>query len=713
MEAEKRLTQISEIPQEQPTSIRAGVFICNCGGNISSHLDTVSLSSRIKTLPDVVFVSTGNYPCSRAGRKRLQDAVINQQLNRIVVAGCSPRLIEKLFQQDIQPLGLGPECLEIANIREQCVFVHPNEPNSVIDKAASQINISLARLSLSLPVIPHKSAVTKAVTIFGASLAGLTLAVDLARAGFPVSLIDPDQNPTRRQIFSNDNTRELINQLMDEVFDLPMVNIHFETEVTGISGSPGNYQVKLKKTDRIISLVAGALVLATDPQPACLDTNHWYDRKKILSQSQFQEILLQDSFDGDTVMLLCSKSQSDEYCSRLCCQVGIQQAIQAKKLKSESNVFVIFRNLFLGKEEALLREAIKLGVTFYRYPENHPPNINDKTIDLYDPLCNDHIHIPYQRLIVATPLLPDKNLSRLASILQLPRDPQGYLIEPHLRLRPGNYVDDGVFVLAGAHQPTTMPESLFQAYLVSHRVQDYLNKNNLINNAPVAIVDKALCTGCGECAQVCFIKAVHFESQADNFSLSTIDPLRCTGCGNCAVACPVKAISIPGYEDSTILAQISAALSPHPPSNNNLTPKLSVPTPRILVLACEWSAYAAADLAGTRHLPYPASIRILRMNCSARFDPNHILWAFLNGASGVLLGACPAGECHYGAGNEYSKRRVEVLQNQLAEHGFDPGRLRIEFIPGDDAKGFVSVIEQFVNHILNPISSIYHQGQSI
>jgi coenzyme F420-reducing hydrogenase delta subunit len=186
--------------------------------------------------------------------------------------------------------------------------------------------------------------------------------------------------------------------------------------------------------------------------------------------------------------------------------------------------------------------------------------------------------------------------------------------------------------------------------------------------------------------------AITLEKRDQILSLSEVDALRCVGCGNCVVVCPVKAISMPGWNDAAILAQISAALSPaqKQPASQRA---------RVIVLACEWSAFAAADIAGTRRISYPPEVRIIRMNCSARFDPNHILWAFLSGSDGVFLGTCYPGECHYGTGNLYAKERVEVLKKQLAEHGVDPRRLRLEFFAGDEGFHFAQAITNFVEEL--------------
>jgi coenzyme F420-reducing hydrogenase delta subunit len=190
-------------------------------------------------------------------------------------------------------------------------------------------------------------------------------------------------------------------------------------------------------------------------------------------------------------------------------------------------------------------------------------------------------------------------------------------------------------------------------------------------------------------------EAIHLEARDEVLSVAEVDSLRCTGCGNCVVTCPVKAITIPGWEDQSILRQINATLESMP-SKNEVGENSSK---RILAFTCEWSAFLAAEVAGKRHMPYSAEVRILPMNCSARFDPNHILWAFLNGADGVFLGACRPCDCHYGSGSLYAQARFEDLKRQLTFYGIDPGRLHLEFLSGDDGEGFNQAITDFTHQV--------------
>jgi heterodisulfide reductase subunit A len=484
-----------------------------------------------------------------------------------------------------------------------------------------------------------------------------------------------------------------------------------EAELVAVSGHPGQYELQIQQDGQILNRSTGAIVVANTAQLKTLGSDQWFDRDRVKTQAELSnELATYVAGSGkpdfnDVVMILCADASQREHCSRICCKNGIQQARLVKELNPDANVTVLFRDLYLGgldgASELELVKAKEAGVTFFRYRQEHPPVIGDITIDIMDTLTGEPLRIPYDRAVLTMPLLPHAETGKLAAILGLPLDERGFLAEPRLRLRPGHYADSGIFVLGSAQQPAETSEALFQAYLTSARVARFLSQDEISLENPVARISPELCTGCGNCPQVCPTHAIRLEKRDGILSVSEVEALDCIGCGNCVVVCPVKAITLPGWDDVEIPAQISAALQTTP---QDLLIKVS---PKILVLACEWSAYAAADMAGKmrkhradRRLTFPSNLRIIRMNCSARFDPYHILWAFLNGADGVLLGACPPGECHYGTGNLFAQERVAVLQKALADRGIDPNRLRLAFFNVDDGAQFSESVNTFAEELI-------------
>ena len=683
-------------------SPRTGVLVCECGDEIAGILDTNALCAAAAGLPGVVYANCEAYPCSKDGLLRMQQAIEENKLERLLVAGCTPRLVEKHFRDAALPAGVNPGGVEVVDIREHCAYVHTGEPDAAMQKAADLIVMGVSRLAATSMPFPHTHAFVNSALIVGSGLSGLTVAISLANGGHHVTLVESAQELGGTSHTFQENAKGLIDGLIETMSNHPGIDILLDSHLTQVAGPPGSYDVSLTSSDQTKTLAVGAIVVAAGAKPLPLDSSRHFDPLNVVTQAHFAHELTGAATSGsdlaiqDIVLILSSEDGDEDYCSHLSSLTGIRQATQVKQLNPAANVTVLFRELYSAGDnhplEDRVQQAKELGVTFFRYRTETPPLISDKTVDIDDPLTGQPVRLLYDRVVLAMPLVPQDNADTLAALLSLHQDKHGFMIEARTRLVPGRYCDTGIYVVGSAHQPVDTTDVLLQAYMTSSRLQRFLNQDSLSTSAPVAEIAQETCTGCGNCVQVCPVNAIQLIQKDGILSLAEVEYLRCTGCGNCAVVCPVNAISIPGWDDLAIVSQINAAFTS---SRTKDDAEGSVLPPRILAFACEWSAYASADLAGTLRIPYPSDVRILRMNCSARFDPQHILWALLNNADGVLLGACHPGECHYGCGNLYADERVKVLKQQLADYGLDPRRVRLEFLAGDDGEGFVETITAF------------------
>jgi heterodisulfide reductase subunit A len=682
--------------EETLRSVRVGVIVCDCGGKIANILDTASVCHQAGEIPEVVYTAHEAYPCSKDGQERLRHAITDQKLDRILIAGCAPRLIEKLFRQAVEPV-LAPAYLNVADIREQAVYVHGNDP-AALTKASGLIETGVARLATITTAPIHKGRVVRAALVIGSGLSALTIALTLADSDIRVILLEGSGMLGGSVPSLQEHTRQLIIEKSEAILRHPMIDTLFNSHLVEISGHPGDYEARIQQGDQILTYSIGAIAVSNNAQTKPLGASHWYDRSRVKTQAEFETELQDAALSGrrletkNIVVVFCAEETQIEHCSRICCNTGIRQAIRVKQLNPDANVTVFFRELYLGGigevYEAELMEARKQGVTFFRYRRDQPPVIGTDTVDVFDTLTGEPVRVAFDRVVLTMPLVPPDDTKTLAALLGLPQDEGGFLAEPRMRLRPGRYADPGIYVLGSVHQPADTAEALFQAYLSGARAVRFLKQESITLDTPIASTDPTLCSGCGNCPQVCPTLAIHMTKRDSVLSLAHVDKMRCIGCGNCVVVCPVKAISLPGWDNIEIPAQISAALQARQNDGS-----------KIVALACEWSAFGAADMAGVRHHPYPADIRILRMNCSARFDPYHILWAFLNGADGVFLGACPPGECHYGVGNLYAAERFEKLKTELKAHGINPRRLHLEYLTVDDGKKFAETITKFEQEI--------------
>lgn len=679
---------------------RIGVFICECGGRISGGIDPDKLQRQVDQLDGVDYVCHEAYPCSKDGQERMRKAIGDHSLDHILVAGCTPRLVEKLFRRTVKSAGIDPDLLQIVDIREQVAYVH-EDPDAALKKAANLIEMGIARLAASSRTQPQSSPVIPKAMVIGSGLSSMTSALVLAEQDIPVLLLEETGDLIGESHSLDANTNQAITEKSEQVIKHPLIDVLFNSRVLEVSGHPGEYKIKVQHGDEVTQFEVGSIIVNNGTQMKTPGSGRWYDRLRVKSQFEFEAELKQAADSGqklalnDVVMIFCADDSQIEHCSRICCNAGIRQALRVKELNPDATVTILFREIYLGgigeDYEAELVRARSQGVTFFRYRREAPPSIGE-TIDVIDTLTGEPVKLAFDRVVLTMPVIPQENTRTLSALLSLPMDETGFMAEPRVRLRPDRYLEPGIFVLGSAQQPADSAESLFQAYLIAARVQRFLKQGSINLDTPVAVIDPTLCTGCGNCPQVCPTNAIKLEKQEGILSLSEVDGLKCIGCGNCVVVCPVKAINLPGWDNVEIPAQISAALKP---GKNGAV--------KVIALTCEWSAYGAADMAGSRRLPYPAEVLVMRMNCSARFDPYHILWAFLNGADGVFLGACPVGDCHYGIGNLYAKERVARLQTELKAHGIDPRRLRLDFITVDDGNKFSRDVSDFVKELKTEI----------
>ena len=684
--------------------VRLGVFICDCGDQIASILDMETLERGARGLSGVTTARRLGYSCSPDGLAAIQAAIAEEGLNRVLVAGCTPRTLEPRFQAACEAAGLDDGLFELVDIREGCAWVHQDEPGVATAKALDLIQMGVARAALRQPRHPVSAEVTPAALVIGGGVTGMTAALTLANAGQPVKLVEREATlgGMLRDVHTlypdGRNAAEVVAQKVEAVTHHPRVELLLESQVTDVSGTVGRYTVSINGADQRFDV--GAMIVATGGQALRPWGQYRYDGKRVVTQLEFERELRDIEANAQSaglpvsnvVLILCARQHSGalSYCSGVCCLVALKQAMEIKAANPRAKTTILFHDLnLLGEDiaEEQLSEARRAGVEFVRYRLSSPPKVSGEVVEVYDELAGRSCRLPYDRVVLATPLVPQPDASVLAHMLGIPQDENGFFPEVRHRLRPQNYAERGVYVCGAAHYPSSWDEAEFQAVSAAFKALCHLHAGQVTSQAPIAIVDEKLCTGCGSCVETCPFGAISMRKREAELDLSQIDPLLCTGCGNCVVVCPVKAISRPLDSDAQMLAEIEAALATAAQNGR----------PRILVFGCEWSSHAAAELAGASKLSYPAEARLIRVGCSARFDPTHVLWAFFSGADGVFLGACPPGECHYVDGNRHAQERFHRLGTMLAGSGFDPRRLRLEWITPDDPHDFVSKIADFTN----------------
>ncbi len=670
---------------------RIGVFVCECSEKIARLLDVPALTRQVEGLPDVAWAGHAGHWCPPNSLERMRAIVAEQHLDRVVVAGCAPRTHESYFRQALDG-HVNSTLVNMVNLRDLCARPHWADPAAAAEKAGDQVAMAVADLAARHAGAPRVAHITPHALVIGGGLAGLTAVLAVCDAGISVALIErePDLGGLAYRWPDDGETARLVAERMAAVRARSNVQVLTGTQVTRVGGSVGHYQIELSDGQVI---EAGALIVAIGGLRNTPEVR--------------ESIQAAASTPKRFVFLLCDAAPGHEQaCLHSCCLSALRQAAEIKRQVPGAEVTLFFRELYTagGAYAPLVWEAQRLGVSFYRYPAGRAPRPVDGEIVAHDELTGRDVRVPYDVMIPATPMTPQKDAAHLAGMLRLPVDVAGFLADTRVRLRPADHIERGIYVCGAAHWPCDAQRAMFEAHSAAARAVQHIRRGQITNWAAAATVDAARCNGCGDCVRVCPFMAIELR-QGDKETgrqgegrLAVIDSLLCTGCGNCVSVCPVKAAQVPSATDRQIEAQIRTALHVQDHLVTLSPGHLVSPCPCHLVFACEWSGYSAAEIAGAKGLGYPASTRIIRLNCTGRLQPGLILKALEIGAAGVMVLGCAPGVCHYEQGNERCAAAFEQADGLARLLALDH-RLKLEWVPPDDGLRFAQVVTDFVTGI--------------
>ncbi len=550
--------------------IRTGVFICNCGTNIAGFLDAGVVAEYASTLPDVVYTRENLYSCSEAGVTDLKTAIIENRLNRVVVAACTPRTHEPTFRAACADAGVNPYLFEFVNIREHCSWVHKEDWDAATAKAKDLVRMAVARASLLEPQERIKASVLKRAAVIGGGVSGMTIALELARKGLDVVLIEREkklggQVQRLHSLFpSGRDAGEYVATLMEAVKQEKRIKVLTAATITDVAGYIGNYAVTVRSKNEESAVECGAIVVATGARPLLPEGLFGYDGKRVLSLIEFERKLARGKLKGERfVFIACAGARNAErpYCSKICCMVTIKDALLIKEREPTAAVHVLYRDLMCyGVEnEKLLRRAKELGVRFISYSKDEPPVVEKRAVKVTGDVMGRDFEIPFDTVILATPLVPDDGAQELSRLLKVPLDADRFFLEAHVKLRPVDFSSDGIYVAGTARWPASVRESVEQSLGAASRASIPLLAGEVEVEPAVSVLrDEELCRGCGMCASLCPYGAIEMV-ETDRGTKAKMIEVACKGCGTCAATCYVRAITMIHYTDEQIGAQLRVA----------------------------------------------------------------------------------------------------------------------------------------------------------
>jgi heterodisulfide reductase subunit A len=554
---------------------RVGVFVCHCGSNIAGYLDCEALTKYAAALPNVVYSKNNLYTCSESGIAEIKSAIKNHNLTRVVVASCSPRTHMPLFKSACEEAGLNQYLFEMANIRDQCSWVHMQERQGAQLKAMDLIRMSVAKAGLLEPQEDIETSLVKKAMVLGAGVAGLSAASALADMGVGVILVERQSEPggmlrrVNRVGPSGEKSADILAELVQAVKNNPNVDMRLETELTSVGGVVGNYEVTLKGKDGgETKEIVGSIVVATGAVPLNAEGLYGYNGSTVITQVELEEQLRDGKFSAkNVVMIQCAGARSPErsYCSRICCLTAVKNSIYIKELDPEAQVHILYRDIQMyGTEnESLLWESRGKGVKFDIYDAGTPPVVKEGKVELYQPLTGMTVDIPCDLVVLSTPLVAPADATTIANYMRVPVDQNNFFLEAHAKLRPLDFATDGIFLAGTARYPATVPEAVAQGLGAAARANTILSKAMLQFSALVSqVTDK--CDGCGYCVDQCpynALRLVEYEQDGQKRKINSSDNILCKGCGVCAATCPKGGIVVLGFTRKQLEAQVDAALS--------------------------------------------------------------------------------------------------------------------------------------------------------
>jgi heterodisulfide reductase subunit A len=548
------------------TAPRIGVFVCNCGTNIAGFIDTKGVAEYASGLPNVVFVRENLYSCSEAGVNDIKQAIIENKLERVVVAACTPITHEPTFRAACQDAGLNPYFFEFVNIREHCSWVHKEEREAATGKAKDLVRMGVARAAYLEPMEAIVGDVVRCALIIGGGISGMTAALELAARGFKVVLVEkgPELGGLLRRLYElgpwKKKASEYIKPLISRVEADPRIEVMRSTEVTDVKGFVGNYLVSV--TSREEPVVAGVIIVATGAQPLDPEGLYGHDSRHVLTLAELEASMHKSKRPGkDVVIIMCAGARIPErlYCSRICCMTAVKDALILRK-RWKSNVTILYRDLMCYgvRNEELLMESKRAGVRFINFSAGSPPIVEKGQVRVTSSILDREIAIPCDLLAIATPLVPAETNPLLSRLLKVPVDEYGFFLEAHVKLRPLDFATDGIFICGTARWPASVRECTEQALGAAARASTLLSSGRVKVEPITSTISEEECRGCGLCAALCPYGAIEIVETERGKKARTIE-VACKGCGTCGATCYRRAITMKHYNNDQLTAQIRAA----------------------------------------------------------------------------------------------------------------------------------------------------------
>jgi len=569
------LTKTQEVPEQrdirgEPT--RIGVFVCCCGTNIAGVVDVPAVVEYARGLPGVVYAEENLFSCSQDTQEKMAQVIGEQGLNRVVVAACTPKTHEPLFQETMTNAGLNKYLFEMANIRNQCSWVHKDDGAVATEKSKDLVRMAVGKVGLLDPLVEPLLEMDQKALVIGGGIAGMAAARNLADQGYRTYLVEKSdglggQARFLHETWKGEHVQESLSKMIEAVRATDHIEVYLNSRIKEVTGFVGNFKTTIETGEEEKVLEHGVTIVACGASELKPDEYLYGKDGRVVTGLELEKRFLEeDSSLGDlntVVFIQCVGSRIPErpYCSKVCCTQSIHNALKLKEMNPRTNIFVLHRDMRpYGQREDLYREARGKGIAFIRFDFEKDLEVGlDEgalKVSFTDTVLRRQMEIRPDMLVLASAIVPEKD-NPLAQFYKIPQNDDGFFLEAHVKLRPVDFATDGVFLCGLAHAPKPIDESIAQAQAAAARAVTLLAAKTIPVSGTIAVVDPGFCSSCGVCVSICPFSAPMFNAKTGK---AEIQAELCKGCGLCVASCRSGAIHLKGFDTSQIMAMIEEAV---------------------------------------------------------------------------------------------------------------------------------------------------------
>jgi heterodisulfide reductase subunit A len=569
------LTKTKVIPEEINVTgepVRTGVFVCRCGTNIAGVVDVPSVVDFARKLPGVVFVEENMFSCSQDTQEKMAQVIKENRLNRMVVAACTPKTHEPLFQETVTNAGINKYLFEMANIRNQCSWVHAADPDKATEKAKDLVRMAVAKVGLLEPLAEPVLEINQSALVIGGGIAGMAASKTLSGQGYHTYLIERNgslggQARLLHETWRGEDIQQSLAKLIEDVESDKNIDLRLNTEIKKVDGFVGNFETTVQMDGNEETLKHGVTIIASGASEFKPDEYLYAKDPRVLTGLELDQKFIENDSSiqqmKSAAFIQCVGSRIPErpYCSKTCCTHSVKNALKLKEINPDMDIFILYRDIrTYGLREDLYREAREKGIQCMRYDFDKELTVDRDKEDIRmrftDTTIRRKMEIRPDLLVLATAIVPQKE-NPLAQMFKVTLNDDGFFMEAHVKLRPVDCATDGVFLCGLAHAPKPIDESIAQAQAAATRAVTLLAKETIQVSGTVAEVNPIFCSSCGVCIELCPYSAPSFVEDGHFAGKAGINPVLCKGCGLCVASCRSGAINLKGFGTDQIMAMIN------------------------------------------------------------------------------------------------------------------------------------------------------------